>query len=154
MVCDSFVTPWTVACQSPLAMGFSKKEYWSRLPFPLLWDLPDPGIEPMFPALAGRFFTTEPPGQPYFLYSVKNSAAMNILTHSYLWPWVRVSLGCLGLDQLYQRVFNMITNCVIVHLLSCLTLSNPKDCSTPGYPILHYLPQFAQTNVHWVSDTI
>ena len=36
----------------------------------------------------------------------------------------------------------------------CLTLSDPMDCSTPGFPVLHYLPEFAQTHVHWVSDAI
>ena len=56
-----FVTPWTVACQAPLSMGFSKQEYWSGLPCPPAGDLPNPGTEPeplMSPALAGGFFTT------------------------------------------------------------------------------------------------
>ena len=43
-------------------MGFSRQEYWSGLPFPSPGDLPDLGIEPGFPPLAGGFFTTEPPG--------------------------------------------------------------------------------------------
>ena len=42
-----FVTLWTIACQAPLSIGFSKQEYWSRLPRPPPGDLPDPGIEPM-----------------------------------------------------------------------------------------------------------
>ena len=46
----------------PLSMGFPRQEYW--LPFPSPGDLPDPGIEPTFPALAGELFTTEPPGKP------------------------------------------------------------------------------------------
>ena len=46
-----FVTPWTVAYQAPLPMGFSKQEYWSGLPFPSPRDLPDPGIEPRSSAL-------------------------------------------------------------------------------------------------------
>ena len=49
-----FVTPWTVACQAPLSMGFPRQEYWSGLPFPSPGDLPSPGIEPtspVFPAL-------------------------------------------------------------------------------------------------------
>ena len=61
------MTPWTVAFQAPLSMGFSRQEYWSGLPFPPLGDLPDPGIEPMSPvspAQAGRFFVTVPPGEP------------------------------------------------------------------------------------------
>ena len=55
-----FVTPWTTAHQALLAEEFSKQEYWSRLPFPTLGDLPTPGIELvslMSPALAGKFFT-------------------------------------------------------------------------------------------------
>ena len=44
-------TPWTVARQAPLSMGFPKQEYWSRLPFPPPGDLPDPGIKPVSPAL-------------------------------------------------------------------------------------------------------
>ena len=50
--------------QAPLSMGFSRQEYWSGLPFPSTGDLPDPGAGPQSPALAGRFFTTEPPGKP------------------------------------------------------------------------------------------
>ena len=46
-----FVTPWTVAHQAPLSMGFSRQEYWSGLPWPPPGDLPDPGIEPVSPAL-------------------------------------------------------------------------------------------------------
>ena len=58
-----FVTPWTVAYQAPLPMGFSRQEYWGRLPFPSPGDLSDPGMGPAPPALADRFFTTEPPGK-------------------------------------------------------------------------------------------
>ena len=58
------VTPRTVAHQAPLSIGFSRQEYWSGLPFPSPGDLPDPGIEPASPALAGGFFTTEPPWKP------------------------------------------------------------------------------------------
>ena len=46
-----FATPWTVAHQAPLSMGFSRQEYWSRLPFPSPGDLPNPGIEPRSPAV-------------------------------------------------------------------------------------------------------
>ena len=63
---DSFVTPWTVAPQDPLFMGCPRQEYSSRLPFLPPGDLPDPGVEPaspVSPALAGGFFTAEPPGK-------------------------------------------------------------------------------------------
>ena len=59
-----FVTSLTVGHQAPLSMGFSSQEYWSGLPFPTPGNVPDTGIEPISlvsPALAGRFFTTEPP---------------------------------------------------------------------------------------------
>ena len=58
-----FATPWTIAYQAPLSMGFARQEYWSGLPFPSPGDLPDPGIKPASPALACGFFTTEPPGK-------------------------------------------------------------------------------------------
>ena len=59
------VTPWTVACQAPLSMGFSRQEYWSGLPFPSPGDLPDPGMEPIAPALASGSLPSEPPGKPH-----------------------------------------------------------------------------------------
>ena len=46
-----FETPWTVANQAPLSMEFPRQEYWSGIPFPSPWDLPDPGIELASPAL-------------------------------------------------------------------------------------------------------
>ena len=58
------MTSWTVAHQAPLSMGFPRQEYRSGLPFPSPADLLDPGIEPASPAVAGRFFTTEPVGSP------------------------------------------------------------------------------------------
>ena len=62
------MTPWIVACQAPLSTGFPKKEYWSGLPFPSPGDLLGPGIERGSPALAGRFFTTEPPAKSIKAY--------------------------------------------------------------------------------------
>ena len=54
-----FATPWTVAYQAPQFMEFSRQEYWSGLPFPSPWDLPDPGIEPRSPALQADDLPTE-----------------------------------------------------------------------------------------------
>ena len=59
-----FATPWTIACQAPLSMEFSRQEYWSGLSFPSPGDLPDPEMELASPALASGFFTTVPPGKP------------------------------------------------------------------------------------------
>ena len=52
-----------IAHQAPPSMGFFRQEYWSRLPFLTLGDIPDPGIEPESPVLEGELFTTEPPGK-------------------------------------------------------------------------------------------
>ena len=65
--CLTLVTPWTAACQAPLSMQFSRQEYWSGLLFPFSGDHPNPGtksVSPLAPALAGKFFTTEPPEKP------------------------------------------------------------------------------------------
>ena len=78
------MTPWTVACQAPLSVGFSRQEYWSGLPFP----------------------------SPKALFQ-----------------------------------FNSVTQL-------CPTLSNPMNCSTPGLPVHHQLPEFTQTHVHQVGDAI
>ena len=61
---NSFAIPWTVARQAPLSMGFPRQEYWIGFPFPSPGDLPDPGIKPVSPALAGGSFTSKLPGKP------------------------------------------------------------------------------------------
>ena len=61
--CSTLLTSWTVDCQIPLSMGFSRQEYWSGLLCPPPGDPPHRGIKPMSPALVGVFFTTEQPGK-------------------------------------------------------------------------------------------
>ena len=63
-------TPWTVACQAPPSMGFSRQEYWSGLPFPSPGDLPDPGIEPLSTCIIGRRFILSYLSHFYFLIVV------------------------------------------------------------------------------------
>ena len=58
--------PWTVGHQAPMSMVFSRREYWTWLPFPPPGDHRDPGTDPksvVSPAVAGGFFTTKPPGK-------------------------------------------------------------------------------------------
>ena len=62
-LCLAVCNPMTVAHQASLNMRFSRKEYWTGLPYST-GDLPDPGIEHASPALAGGFLTAEPPGEP------------------------------------------------------------------------------------------
>ena len=81
---DSFATLWTVACQAPLSMGFSRQEYWSELLFPFPGHLPDPGIKPV---LAGRFFfffffTTKPLWKPTWVIVQSPSHVQFFVT-----PW-------------------------------------------------------------------
>ena len=74
-----FATLWTVACQAPLSMGFPRQEYWSGLLFLSPGDLSDPGIKPMSPALAGRFFITELYGKPLKIYrEMKIELVLNV----------------------------------------------------------------------------
>ena len=60
---DSSATPWTVAGQASLSMGFPRWDYWSGLPLPSPGGLPEPGIKLASPALAGGFSTTESAGK-------------------------------------------------------------------------------------------
>ena len=62
-VVSNSTTPWTVAHQAPLSMGFSRQEYWRGLPFPSPGDLPNPEIEPRPPALQADALTSEPLGK-------------------------------------------------------------------------------------------
>ena len=66
-------TPWTVAYQAPLSVGFSRQEYWSGLPFPSPGeDLPNPGIEPRSPALQADSLPSKPSGKPQSVFSYIN----------------------------------------------------------------------------------
>ena len=65
-----FATPWTVACQVPPSMGFSRQEYWSGLPFPSPGDLPNPGIEPGSAALQADALPSKPLGKPPCLQKI------------------------------------------------------------------------------------
>ena len=105
-----------------------------------MWDLAGSGIEPMSLALAGGFFITEPPGKP----------TTQIWNWEQTMPqiWLHYSLKYLiYISFLVSFKFNSVAQ-------SCLTLCDPIDCSKPGLPVHHQLPELAQTHVHWVSDAI
>ena len=92
-----FATPWTVALQAPLSMGFSRQEYWSGLPLLPPGVLPNPGTEPasfMSPVLAGGFFTTiatwEAPcliSRPILKSEPQTNCLVNIQTISWSFHW-------------------------------------------------------------------
>ena len=84
-----FVTQWTVTCQLPLSIGFSRQGHWSRLPCPTLEDLSNPGMELtplMLPALGGRFFTTSATWEAQFKVRTFESRLQN-LTNTKLKIW-------------------------------------------------------------------
>ena len=68
--CPTLVNPWTVALQTPLLMGFSRQKYWSGLPFPSPWNLPDQGIEHRSPTLQMEPLLSETQGNPQYLVVV------------------------------------------------------------------------------------
>ena len=72
----TLVTPWTVAHQPPLSMGFPKQEYWSGLPFPSPRDLPDPGIKPESPALQADSLPPSHQGALNNLWSLQNEGEL------------------------------------------------------------------------------
>ena len=77
--CLTLVTPWTVAGQAPLSMGFSRQEYWSGLPCPPPGDLPNPGTEPRSPTWQADSLPAEPAAKPDFAHrSVDINAALSI----------------------------------------------------------------------------
>ena len=78
-----FVTPWTVACQTTLSMGFSRLQYWSGLPFPSPGDLPNPGIEPGSPALQTDALPSEPLGKPKWLTRLRVRHNLVTETHTH-----------------------------------------------------------------------
>ena len=114
----SRVQLWTVVCQAPLSMGFSRWEYWSGLLCPPTGHLPDPGIDPRFltsPALAGRFFTTGGKESLWlWIYKLKYWYMIN----SYIWYLPYVSI--------YK---------IVCHLLH---ISKMRSCNKYNYK-LHFM---------------
>ena len=90
-------TLWTVACQAPLCMGFSRQEYWSGLPCPPPGDLPDARIKPTSPALAGGFFTTSAPWEAHLLIhvSINPSSQSSIPHHVAFEPRAESETSCI-----------------------------------------------------------
>ena len=109
-----FVTLWTVACQSPPSMGFSRQEYWNGLPCPPPGDLPDPGIKPtsfMSLALAGGFFTT--------------SATWDMDQH--IWIQINISCDCSFPSSYHLTLLPFITSYLYYWLIDLAALSLSCD---------------------------
>ena len=110
--------------------GFSRQEYWSRLPCPLPGDLPKPGMKPRSPALQAAVWATR-------------ELHMYLYNHIYIYPlacWPEANVTGFTYTLLVQP--NGDCSCSVAK--SCLTLCDPMDYSVPGFSILHYLLEFAQ----------
>ena len=98
------MTPWTVAHQAPLSMGFSRQEYWSGLTFLSPGDLPNPGIEPRSPTLQADTLTSEPPG------SSKTALVIPKRDHMVLFS---ISLEEILFTENFAAVFSRICVCYL-----------------------------------------
>ena len=141
-----FTTPWTVAHQALLSIGFSQQGYWSGLPFSPPGGLPNPGIKPTSPALAGRFFTIEPPGKPTFITNLSENftETMNLFflyiqTHSYcvsqkvLWVrWWKTWMNFLA-----NRIISS-WRCLLKPLASVIWSGQPSALLHRGLCPLHH----------------
>ena len=142
-----------------------------RVAIPSPGNLPNPGIKPRSPALQADSLLTEPPGKSFFRRG--GDFQDWATTHSSIfWQHLRSVMAPLGMsfhllieDQglvlstiLVPFDSNWFMLCPSVHFSSvpqlCPTLCNLMDCSTPGLPVHHQLPDFTQTHSHWVSDAI
>ena len=106
-----FATPWTVAYQAPLSMGFSRQECWSGLPFPFPGDLPNPGIEPRSPALQADTLPSEPPGNTTIQKHQFFSSAFFIvqLSHPHMTTGKTIALTRRTfVDKVMSLLFNML----------------------------------------------
>ena len=107
-------TLWTVACQAPLSVGFSRQEYWSGLPCPPSGDLPDPEIEPMSftsPGSAGGFFTTRTSFQILELIGIQ-IPVLNFLTQGMTLFLAVLTIGTsIPSSVLWENIFNLQCSC-------------------------------------------
>ena len=123
-------------------MGFSRQEYWTGLPFPSPGDLPGLEVEPTSPALAGGFFTPEPPGIHFIKYSC-NLLRVGI---EYLQIWETFTGPDLEITVEYNTVAGMNMGECMKSLQSCLTLCNTMDYIPPGSSV-HGILQAKNTGV-------
>ena len=131
------MTPWTVARQAPLTMGFPRGEYWCGLPFPSPGDLP-PGIKPASPALAGRFFTTEPPGKSNCLLKPLQFCQSPSFTHQTLiiFPW-----KCLSRATLSPPLPNNPSSLILNYKCFCI----PQIAVFLWSPLIHFDALFSSS---------
>ena len=110
-----FATPWTIACQAPPSMGFSRQEYWSGLPSPSPGDLPNPGIEPRSPTLQADTLTSEPPGKPHIIIII---------------PYLSSCAWLISLSIMDSQLLNYIYSKVILKVIEISIWKKNEDDSS------------------------
>ena len=147
--------------QAPLSIGFSRQEYWSGWPFPSRGDLPDPGMEPSYPALAGWFFTAEPLGKPTKM--VFSSVQLLSRVRLFVTPWTTAHQASLSLSSssglkssqflvyffLMQRCNNLPILCffkMLHQLHKLIPLAKYLEANTFSTRCIYYLNAHVERN--------
>ena len=105
-----FATPWTVAHQAPLSMGFSRKEYWSELTFPSPDYLPDPGIEPTSPVLQADSLPLSHQGGPYIIRKRKEIGSSQL-------SWNKQKLTGVSFQHEFKRFLSYSIICILMGMM-------------------------------------
>ena len=131
---DSFATPWTTVRQAPLSMGFSWQEYWSELPFPSPGELPDPGMEPAYPALPvdslplrlqgspGRTFSSVQPLRSVWIFAT---------------PWTTARQASLSITISWSKLVIPSNHLILCHPLLLLPSIFPSIRVFSSESVLH-----------------
>ena len=131
LAAKSCLTLWTVAHQAPLSVGFSGKEYWSRLPCPSLGDLPDPGMEPVSPAWQADSLPLSRQGSPSLICVLYQSQAGPVL-----WLSPRAVRAPLSLDSESLKYFSDWFEAPIMPSTSVQMLSRQLSINCRGHIFL------------------
>ena len=105
----------------------------------------------MSPMLAGRFFTTSTTWRVCYIHQFPTIFSLYSLVFPFLLrQYHSLIYSCIQMQTYFLYLFSLVQFSSITQ--SCLTLCDPMDCSTPGLPVHHQLPEITQTHVHRVSD--
>ena len=124
------MTPWTVARQAPLSMGFYRQEYWSGLPRPPPGDLPNPGTKPGSPALQADSLPFEPSG----ILKTQSANGQNLGAHT--WSQPDVGSGVLDSSSVASCAFNQVCHALYWPPFPLLLLQVLEDSQNPFIPLL------------------
>ena len=145
---NSSVTPWTVAHQAPLSVGFPRQEYWSEFPYFSSGDLPDPEIKPTSRALAGRFFITEAPGKPKILVQFSSVQLLSCVW-LYATPWIGAHQASLSIPS--SRSALRLTSIESVMPSIHLILGHPLLLLTPILPSIRVFSNESTLRMRWLK---